>query len=118
MAVQQAASLVDFASKHLIVITAGREHDAKWLSAQKDLATLSTNGRHHVVADATHASLLLDPTDATAVRRLRPSDTATQASSRMKRSRSHVAAPPHADSPSSPTIEITESTRDVAFRVT
>jgi hypothetical protein len=67
MAVQQAASLVDFASKHLIVITAGREHDAKWLSAQKDLATLSTNGRHHVVADATHASLLLDPTDATAV---------------------------------------------------
>jgi hypothetical protein len=67
MAVQQAASLVDFASKHLIVITAGREHDAKWLSAQKDLATLSTNSRHHVVADATHASLFLDPTDATAV---------------------------------------------------
>jgi pimeloyl-ACP methyl ester carboxylesterase len=57
----QAASLNDFAGKPLIVITAGRGHDAKWLSAQKDLATLSTNSRHRVVADATHASLLLDP---------------------------------------------------------
>jgi pimeloyl-ACP methyl ester carboxylesterase len=66
MAAQQAASLVDFAGKPLIVITAGREHHAKWLSAQKDLATLSTNSRHRVVVDATHASLLLDPTDATA----------------------------------------------------
>jgi pimeloyl-ACP methyl ester carboxylesterase len=66
MAVQQAASLVDFAGKPLIVITAGRGHDAEWLSAQKDLATLSTNSRQRVVADATHASLLLDPTDATA----------------------------------------------------
>jgi pimeloyl-ACP methyl ester carboxylesterase len=66
MAAQQAASLVDFAGKPLIVITAGREHDAKWLSAQKDLATLSTNSRHRVVADATHASLVLDATDATA----------------------------------------------------
>jgi hypothetical protein len=52
MAAQQAASLVDFAGKPLIVITAGREHDAKWLSAQNDLATLSTNSRHRVVADA------------------------------------------------------------------
>jgi pimeloyl-ACP methyl ester carboxylesterase len=66
MAVQQAASLVDFAGKPLIVITAGRGHDAKWLSAQKDLATLSTNSRHRVVADATHASLVLDETDAAA----------------------------------------------------
>jgi hypothetical protein len=60
---QQAASLVDFAGKPLIVITAGRGHDAKWLSAQKDLVTLSTNSRHRVVADAT---LLLNETDAAA----------------------------------------------------
>ena len=66
MAMQQAASLVDFAGKPLIVVTAGRGHDAKWLSAQKDLATLSTNSRHRVVADATHASLVLDETDAAA----------------------------------------------------
>jgi pimeloyl-ACP methyl ester carboxylesterase len=66
MAVQQAASLVDLAGKPLIVITAGREHDAAWLAAQDQLATLSTNSRHRVVADATHASLVLDGTDAAA----------------------------------------------------
>jgi hypothetical protein len=48
------------------VITAGREHDAKWFSAQDKLATLSTNSQHRVVADATHASLVLDATDAAA----------------------------------------------------
>jgi pimeloyl-ACP methyl ester carboxylesterase len=66
MAVHQAASLVDFADKPLIVVTAGREHDAAWLAAQDKLATLSTNSRHRVVAAATHASLVLDETDATA----------------------------------------------------
>ena len=65
-AVRQAASLVDFAGKPLIVITAGRGHDSVWLAAQDKLATLSTNSRHRVVADATHASLVLDETDATA----------------------------------------------------
>jgi hypothetical protein len=33
------------------------------------LATLSTNSRDQVVADATHASLVLDQTDAAAARR-------------------------------------------------
>jgi pimeloyl-ACP methyl ester carboxylesterase len=66
MAVHQAASLVDFADKPLIVVTAGRGHDAAWLSAQDKLATLSTNSRHRIVADATHASLVLDETDGTA----------------------------------------------------
>jgi hypothetical protein len=61
----QAASLVDFGSKPLIVVTAGR-HDASWLAAQDKLATLSTNSRHQIVADATHASLVLDQTDAAA----------------------------------------------------
>ena len=66
MAVHQAASLVDFADKPLIVVTAGREHDAAWLAAQGKLATLSTNSRHRIVADATHASLVLDETNAAA----------------------------------------------------
>ena len=42
-ATHQAASLVDLADKPLIVLTAGREHDAAWLAAQDKLATLSTN---------------------------------------------------------------------------
>jgi hypothetical protein len=67
MATQQAASLADFANKPLIVITAGRGHDAEWMLAQDKLATLSTNSRHRVVADATHESLVLDETDAAAV---------------------------------------------------
>jgi pimeloyl-ACP methyl ester carboxylesterase len=62
----QAASLVDFAAKPLIVVTAGREHDAAWMVAQDKLATLSTNSRHDVVAKATHPSLVLDETDAAA----------------------------------------------------
>jgi pimeloyl-ACP methyl ester carboxylesterase len=62
----QAASLVDFAGKPLIVVTAGREQDASWPAAQDKLATLSTNSRHRTVADATHASLVLDETDAAA----------------------------------------------------
>ena len=34
-------------------------YDSEWLPAQKALATLSTNSRQRVVADATHASLVL-----------------------------------------------------------
>jgi pimeloyl-ACP methyl ester carboxylesterase len=66
MAVQQAATLVDFTGKPLIVVTAGRDHDAVWMAAQDKLASLSTNSRHRVVADATHASLVEDETDAAA----------------------------------------------------
>jgi hypothetical protein len=57
---------VDFADKPLIVITAGRKHDSKWFLAQDKLATLSSNSQHRVVADATHASLVLDAIDAAA----------------------------------------------------
>jgi hypothetical protein len=65
-AMQQAASLADFGNKPLIVITAGRGHDAEWTLAQDKLATLSTNSRHRVAADATHQSLVLDETHAAA----------------------------------------------------
>ena len=64
--IRQAATLVDFGSKPLIVVTAGRAHDERSLAAQDKLATLSTNSRHDVVADATHASLYLDKTHAAA----------------------------------------------------
>jgi pimeloyl-ACP methyl ester carboxylesterase len=65
-ATRQAAALADFAGKPLIVVTAGRGHDATWQAAQDKLATLSTNSRHRIVADATHASLVLDQTHAAA----------------------------------------------------
>jgi pimeloyl-ACP methyl ester carboxylesterase len=39
-------------SKPLIVVTAGREHDAAWMAAPDKLATLSTNSRHDIVAEA------------------------------------------------------------------
>jgi pimeloyl-ACP methyl ester carboxylesterase len=45
-ATRQAAALVDFAGKPLIVVTAGRGNDATWQAAQDKLATLSTNSRH------------------------------------------------------------------------
>ncbi len=64
--IRQAATLVDFGSKPLIVVSAGRAHDERSLAAQVKLATLSSNSRHHVVADATHASLYLDKTHASA----------------------------------------------------
>jgi pimeloyl-ACP methyl ester carboxylesterase len=60
VAMRQAAALVDFAGKPLIVVTAGSGNDATWQTAQSKLATLSTNSRHRVVPDATHASLVLD----------------------------------------------------------
>ncbi len=64
--IHQAATLADFASKPLIVVTAGRGHDGSWVAAQDKLADLSTNSQHRVVVDATHASLVLDETDAAA----------------------------------------------------
>ena len=60
----QAKSLVDFDGKPLAVVTAGSGHDTAWLSAQNDLATLSTNTTHRVIAGATHASLLEAESDA------------------------------------------------------
>lgn len=64
--IQQAASLVDFGDKPLIVVTAGRGHDAQWMAAQDKLVMLSTNSQHRVVHDATHGSLVLVSTDAAA----------------------------------------------------
>jgi pimeloyl-ACP methyl ester carboxylesterase len=56
----QAASLVDFAGKPLVVLTAGRGSSAGSSEAQDRLATLSTDSVHRVVSDATHADLVAD----------------------------------------------------------
>ena len=64
--VRQAATLGDFGSKPLSVVTAGQGNSETWLAAQNKLAALSTNSQHRVVADATHASLVLDKTHSAA----------------------------------------------------
>ena len=63
-AVRQAAAPIRLEGKPLIVLTAGRGNDATWGAKQAKLATLSTNSLHRVVPDATHGSLVMDPTDA------------------------------------------------------
>ena len=47
-------------------VNAGRGNSETHHAAQDELATLSSNSRHHVVAEATHASLYLDKTHAAA----------------------------------------------------
>jgi pimeloyl-ACP methyl ester carboxylesterase len=56
----EAASLEDFGDKPLAVLTAGIGSDAAWMATQEDLATLSTNSAHRVVAGAAHADLILE----------------------------------------------------------
>jgi hypothetical protein len=63
---RQAATLVDFGNKPLIVVTASRGQTEAWPAAQDKLATLSSNSRHDTVADATHTSLYLNKTHAAA----------------------------------------------------
>jgi pimeloyl-ACP methyl ester carboxylesterase len=65
-AAEPAAALNDFGDKPLVVLTAGRGHDAAFTSAQNHLATLSTNSVHRVIAGATHASLVAEQRDAAA----------------------------------------------------
>jgi len=55
-----AASLDDFADKPLVVLTAGSGSSAAWFAFQDDLATLSTNSVHRIVAGATHIDLVRD----------------------------------------------------------
>ncbi len=64
--VEQAASLKDFGAKPLVVLTAGRGHDAAWPTNQNHLATLSTNSVHRVIDGATHEALIADEQGAAA----------------------------------------------------
>ena len=45
----EAAALVDFGDKPLVVLTAGSGSNAAWMAAQNKTATLSTNSVHRVV---------------------------------------------------------------------
>ncbi|MGH8870801.1 MAG: alpha/beta fold hydrolase [Acidimicrobiia bacterium] len=63
---EEAAALVDFADKPLVVLTAGSGSDAAWVTAQDDLATLSPNSVHRVIDGADHAGLLRDEQGAAA----------------------------------------------------
>jgi len=63
---RQAAALVDFRDKPLVVLTAAIGSDADKIAAHDDLTALSTNSAHRVVEGATHESLLLEQHDAAA----------------------------------------------------
>jgi pimeloyl-ACP methyl ester carboxylesterase len=63
---QQASSLTNLDGKPLIVLTADTGHDAKWQSAQDQMAKLSTNSLHRVAKDTTHQSLTEDEADSAA----------------------------------------------------
>lgn len=60
-AVKQAASLTDFGSKPLFVLTARVGNDPAWFLAQDQMATLSTDTVHRVVEDASHQGLVAEP---------------------------------------------------------
>lgn len=57
-ALQQAQSLTSLGDRPLIVVTAGSGQQAGWQTAQDQMAELSTNVVHRVVAGATHDSLI------------------------------------------------------------
>jgi pimeloyl-ACP methyl ester carboxylesterase len=59
-AMEQAASLTDFADKPLVVLTAGSGNDAAWQAKQKEMVTLSTNSAHRVIEGAVHEALVGD----------------------------------------------------------
>lgn len=63
-ALEQAGALTSLGARPLIVVTAARDAQRGWLPLQDDLATLSTNSVHRVLANATHASLTEDQTEA------------------------------------------------------
>jgi pimeloyl-ACP methyl ester carboxylesterase len=65
----EAATLVDFADKPLVVLTAGVGSSAIWMANQEHLVTLSSNSVHRVIEGAIHAGLLLDEQSAAATTR-------------------------------------------------
>jgi len=63
-ALQQAAALTSLGDRPLIVVTAAAEAEEGWPPLQERMLNLSTNSVHRVLADATHASLIEDESDA------------------------------------------------------
>lgn len=60
----RAAKLTTLDDRPLGVVTAGRDTQAGWKAQQAQLAALSSNGDHRIVAGSTHASLTQDRRDA------------------------------------------------------
>jgi pimeloyl-ACP methyl ester carboxylesterase len=60
----EAASLVDFGDKPLVVLTAGSGNDAASIATQKQTATMSTNSVQRVVEGASHPDLIMKQADA------------------------------------------------------
>jgi pimeloyl-ACP methyl ester carboxylesterase len=54
---KQAKELKSIGARPLIVLTAEKDAEGNWLPVQEEMAKLSTNTDHRVLADATHASL-------------------------------------------------------------
>ncbi|MFL5613065.1 MAG: alpha/beta fold hydrolase [Gemmatimonadaceae bacterium] len=63
---RQARALESLDERPLIVLTALREAQDGWLPLQDDLARLSSNVEHRIVANSTHASLTVNEGDARA----------------------------------------------------
>ena len=63
--IAQARSLESLGNKPLAVVSAGTQSSG-WLKLQDDLATLSPNRVHRVVEEATHTSVVYDPSHAQA----------------------------------------------------
>ncbi|MGY4856397.1 alpha/beta fold hydrolase [Cryobacterium sp. AP23] len=61
---EQAAALVSFDAKPLVVLTAGSGNAPGWEAKQEAMAALSTNSAHRVVDGATHSSLVSDEENA------------------------------------------------------
>lgn len=60
----RAAKVTSLGDRPLAVITAGGGYQPGWLAHQDELATLSRNAEHRIVAGSTHASLINDQADA------------------------------------------------------
>ena len=56
-AMKEAGSLTSLGNRPLIVVTAQHRAQTGWMALQDDLANLSTNSAHRVLADATHTML-------------------------------------------------------------
>jgi pimeloyl-ACP methyl ester carboxylesterase len=59
-AMKQANALTSLHDTPLVVLTARKDAQGGWASAQNDLARLSTNSAHHVLDNATHSMLTED----------------------------------------------------------
>jgi len=60
----RAAKVTSLENRPLAVVTASKESRPGWLGHQQELAKLSSNARHVIVADSTHQSLINDRADA------------------------------------------------------